>query len=89
MEDLPRRPKAYPSQGILIHLTVSKDLDAIPADVDPEHPQNQVAHGGAFFGESGVFDKSPRPRPTSLGCSNRLWPIQADAFQTLLDMGFA
>jgi hypothetical protein len=89
MQDLPRCLKAYSFQSIFIQLMVSKDLDTIPADVGPEDPQHQVAHGRAFFGESGVFDKSPRPRPTSLGCSNRLWPIQADAFQTLLDMGFA
>jgi hypothetical protein len=48
MQDLPRSPKAYPFQGILIHLMVRKDLDAIPADVDPEDPQNQVAHGGVL-----------------------------------------
>ena len=49
MEDLPRRPKAYPFQGILINLMVSRDLDLIPADADAEDPQNQVAHGGVFW----------------------------------------
>jgi len=88
MEELPRRPKAYPLRGNLTHLMVSKNLDPIPAAVDPEDPQNQVANGGGFWSPWN-FRQVTAPNTNQLGLFESRWPIQADAFQTLLDMGFA